>query len=159
MTSDLKITFRNIQTQDEQFLRLVYRSIRNEELAGVPWTDEQKDQFLRFQFDAQHADYTKNYPGAQFLVIESAGEGVGRLYVDRTESEIHILDIALLQSARGQGIGGLILNDLIGESRTTGKAVRIYVENFNPALRLYKRLGFKQVAKGDVYLEMLWSAA
>ena len=156
MTSDQKITFRDIQTQDEQFLRLVYRSTREDELAVVPWNDAQKDHFLRFQFDAQHADYIKNYPNAQFLIIEADGAGIGRLYVDRTESEIHILDIALVQSARGKGIGGSILNDFIAESRTTGKAVRIYVENYNPALRLYQRLGFKQVAKGEVYLEMLW---
>ena len=88
MTSDQKITFRDIQTQDEQFLRLVYRSTREDELAVVPWTDAQKDHFLRFQFDAQHADYIKNYPNAQFLIIEADGAGIGRLYVDRTESEI-----------------------------------------------------------------------
>jgi hypothetical protein len=36
---------------------------------------------------------------------------------------------------------------------TTGK-LRIHVERFNPALRLYERLGFRQIEDRDVYLFM-----
>jgi ribosomal protein S18 acetylase RimI-like enzyme len=38
-----------------------------------------------------------------------------------------------------------------------GRGVGIMVEKFNPALRLYRRLGFTAVADHEVYLEMEWS--
>jgi hypothetical protein len=38
-----------------------------------------------------------------------------------------------------------------------GKPLRIHVEGFNPALRLYERLGFRQIEDKGVYLFMEWS--
>ena len=37
-----------------------------------------------------------------------------------------------------------------------GKPVRIHVERFNPARRLYDRLGFHQTADEGVYLQLEW---
>src|ERR1700746_2508336 len=82
--------------EDEQFLRAVYASTRAEELARVPWSDEQKRAFTDMQFAAQEADYRRHYPNAQYLVIEVLGVPAGRLSVDRCETEIRIIDIALL---------------------------------------------------------------
>ena len=45
------------------------------------------------------------------------------------------------------------------EAGTCGKAVTIYVEKFNPAMRLYRRLGFKTEEDKGVYDLMRWSAA
>lgn len=42
---------------------------------------------------------------------------------------------------------------------TAGKLPRIHVERFNPALRLYQRLGFNQIADRGVYLFMEWGAS
>jgi hypothetical protein len=39
-----------------------------------------------------------------------------------------------------------------------GKAVRLHVERWNPALRLYHRLGFGAIQDRGVYLEMEWRA-
>jgi hypothetical protein len=37
-----------------------------------------------------------------------------------------------------------------------GKPLRIHVERFNPALRLYERLGFRQIDDRGVYLFLEW---
>ncbi|MEJ0043370.1 MAG: hypothetical protein WDM81_14630 [Rhizomicrobium sp.] len=37
-----------------------------------------------------------------------------------------------------------------------GQRRRHLVEKFNPALRLYRRLGFGEVSDSDVYMEMEW---
>jgi hypothetical protein len=47
------VGLRRVDDQDVEFLFRVYASTRTEELAPVPWTDEQKQAFLRQQFDAQ----------------------------------------------------------------------------------------------------------
>jgi hypothetical protein len=35
--------------------------------------------------------------------------------------------------------------------------VRIHVERYNPALRLYERLGFRRIADGGIYFLMEWT--
>jgi ribosomal protein S18 acetylase RimI-like enzyme len=151
------VTTRAICLEDEPFLRQVYAGTREEELAVVPWNVGQKEAFLRMQFDAQHQYYQDQFPDASYDVILREGQPVGRLYVDRREDEIRIIDIALLPEARGNGIGGALLDDLIAEARTLNKPVRIHVERANRALSLYQRLGFSEIGQTDFYFLMEWT--
>jgi ribosomal protein S18 acetylase RimI-like enzyme len=130
----------------------VYASTRAEELAVVPWDKKQKDAFLRAQFDAQDRWYHENYTGASFDVVLVDGKRAGRLYLNRGDSEIRIVDIALLPEHRGKGIGSALLRDLLAEADAAGKRVTIHVERLNPALRLYERLGFSVAEDKGVYL-------
>lgn len=128
-----------------------------EELAVTDWSDAQKAAFLQMQFDAQHSHYQKHYAGSEFLVIERSGAAVGRLYLARWASEHRIVDIALLPEHRGGGFGTALLRDLLDEASLAGKAVSIHVEKFNPALTLYRRLGFVPVAEEGAYHLMNWT--
>ena len=139
---------------DEPFLRRLYASIREDELAVVPWDEETKEAFLRQQFDAQDAHYREHYDGATYDVIEVDGEPAGRLYVARWDDEIRIMDIALLPEYRGRGIGTQLLRALLDEGARTGKRVSIHVEKHNPALMLYERLGFEPAADRGVHILM-----
>ena len=71
-------------------------------------------------------------------------------------TQLHILDIALLSDWRGRGVGTAILEALQAAGRLSGKGVGIMVEKLNPALRLYRRLGFADIADHEVYLELEW---
>src|SRR5262249_14254217 len=86
-----------------------------------------------------------------FLVVERAGEAIGRVYVARWKDEHRIVDIALLPQHRGGGLGTALLSDLIDEATRAGKAGTIHVEKFNPALSLYRRLGFVTAGEQGVY--------
>ena len=153
------ISLRPITPEDSSFLTSVYASTRAEELAPTGWSDEQKAEFCRRQFDAQTAHYTANYSGASFQIIERDGQPIGRLYLARWEKEIRIVDIALLPEFRGTGIGTKLLRELQDEARAAGKSLTIHVERFNPALKLYQRLGFEQIEDRGVYLLMSWGSA
>jgi ribosomal protein S18 acetylase RimI-like enzyme len=145
------IALRSVAEHDEPFFRRLYASVREDELAVVPWDEETKEAFLRQQFDAQDAHYREHYDGATYDVIEVDGEPAGRLYVARWDDEIRIMDIALLPEYRGRGIGTQLLRALLDEGARTGKRVSIHVEKHSPALRLYERLGFAQAADRGVY--------
>jgi len=82
---------------------------------------------------------------------------VGRLYVARWQDAIRMVDIALLPPYRNAGIGTAILRDLLAEAAVAHKPVRIHVEQCNPAVRLYERLGFAPIADKGVYLFMEWA--
>jgi ribosomal protein S18 acetylase RimI-like enzyme len=139
-----------------EFLYRVYASTREAEMALLAWSDREKEDFLRFQFKAQHTYYQQHFAKTQFDLILLDGQPIGRLYLDRRSDEVRIVDIALLTQHRGQGIGGQIMGDILQEARRAGLPVRIHVEQNNPALRLYYRLGFKEIGDEGVYYLMEW---
>ena len=153
----MTVSVRPIRPDDAAFLYEVYASTRTEELAVVDWDEAQKAAFLHMQFTAQHQFYQERYTRTDFLIILRDAVPVGRLYVARWQDEIRIVDIALLPPYRNTGIGTAILRDLLAEAAAAQKPVRIHVEKFNPALRLYERLGFAPIEDKGVYLFMEWS--
>jgi ribosomal protein S18 acetylase RimI-like enzyme len=154
------LALRRIVDSDLPFLEQVYASTRQEELAPVPWSAEEKQAFLRWQFTNQHQYYQQYYPNCEFLIVErvTAGgrERIGRLYVDRWPDQIRVVDIALLPAARGRGFGGALLRSILDEGRTRGLPVTIHVEANNRALGLYRRLGFRHVDSNGIYYLMRW---
>lgn len=152
--ADLRL--RAVTPEDTAFLQQVYASTRTEELALTNWTDEQKAAFCLMQFNAQDTYYRAQYGSAEFLVIEYQGTPVGRLYVDRWENQVRVIDISLLPAARGMGIGTKYLTGLQEQARNEGRVLTIHVERMNPALRLYQRLGFQEKEAGEIYLLMEW---
>src|SRR5215472_6613305 len=112
---------------------------------------------LHMPFVAQHQCSQEHYTKTDFLIMLRDAVPVGRLSVARWQDEIRIVDIALLPPYRNAGIGTAILRDLLAEAAVAHKPVRIHVEKFNPALRLYERLGFVPIADKGVYLFMEWS--
>lgn len=151
-----ELAFRPIEDDDLPFLCRLYASTRAQEMALVPWSEEEKKRFLTLQFEAQHKFYLEQFADAQFSVVLLDGEPAGRLYVDRRQDEIRLIDIALLPEHRGRGLGGRLMEDVLAEGRETGLPVRIHVERNNPALRLYHRLGFEEIEDQGVYYLMEW---
>jgi len=150
----MKISYRIITENDFPFLRKLYRSTREEELSLSSMTEEEKQKFIEFQFNAQHTYYKSAYSGAEMKIILLNNSPAGRLYLWRTENQIRIMDISLLPKYRGQGTGTKILKSLIRESEESKKKLNIHVEYYNPALKLYKKLGFQKTDDTGVYYFM-----
>ena len=150
------IRFRPVTENDTPFLSRLYASTREDELRLVEWSDEQKQAFLQMQFIAQKAHYDKYYCDAEFMVIEKDDTPIGRLYVDRAPEDIRIIDIALMPEQRRSGIGTMLLEEILAEGAATSRPVTIHVERYNPALRLYERLGFRHVDDNGIYFLMKW---
>lgn len=151
--------FRRITDADLPFLARVYASTRADELGSVPWSESEKAAFLDTQFRAQHMHYQAHYPNADWLIVSQQAGDIGRLYIERWPTQHRIIDIALLPEHRGKGIGEALLRDLLDEATGAGKPVSIHVEKFNPAMRLYRSLGFVTAEDKGVYDLMRWSAA
>jgi ribosomal protein S18 acetylase RimI-like enzyme len=148
-----------VQPSDEAFLYQTFVSTRTGEMALTGWNAEQQEAFLRMQYEAQRRSYGMQLPDAEYSVIRCDGSAAGRLILDRTAEEIHVVDIALLPEFRKRGIGSSLMTAIMKEAAQAGKTVRLHVERFNPALRWYERLGFGVVNSGPIYLEMVWRAA
>lgn len=141
---------------DAAFLERLYISVRWEELATAPWSDDQRIAFLRWQFTLQRTHYANHYADSDFGIVECRGTPAGRLYLYRGAGDIRIVDVSLLPEFRGQGVGGLLLAAVFTEAAATDRSVSIHVEHFNPARRLYERMGFRELSRDGVYALMEW---
>ncbi len=156
MSQSPATTFRPITDADIEFLARLYASTRADEMAVVPWSDEEKATFLRSQFEAQHRFYQDTFRDAEFDLVLDGDDPIGRLYLDRRADEHRLIDIALLPEHRGRGLGTILMRRVLDEAAAAGKMVRIHVEHNNPAMRLYRRLGFERIEDQGVYHLMEW---
>jgi ribosomal protein S18 acetylase RimI-like enzyme len=142
---------------DLPFLTALYASTREAELSASPWTSEVKAAFLQMQFNAQRHHYRSQMPDCAWLVLEHEGAPAGRLYLEARDDSLHIVDIALMPEWRGMGVGAAILNALKALADTGHVPLCLFVEKLNPALNLYRRLGFVEIGDTGVYFEMEWA--
>ncbi|MDQ4076536.1 MAG: GNAT family N-acetyltransferase [Chloroflexota bacterium] len=80
------------------------------------------------------------------------GEEGGYGYVNDETPE---LTVALLPGYRGQGIGSELMIRLLDAARERYPAISLSVSPENPALRLYRRLGFEVVGRSGTSLTMV----
>jgi len=152
-----KVTLRKFSNEDIPFMQALYASTREDELAITNFSVEEKANFVSQQFEAQLAHYTRHYCTDFFNIIELQNKPIGRFFVDYWESEIRIVDIALMPEYRNLGVGSHYFEQLFSEARRLDKPVTIHVEHNNPAKRLYERLGFQLKTKtNEIYLLMEW---
>ena len=78
-------------------------------------------------------------------------ENKGYGYIDDHTPE---LSIALLPPYRGQGIGSILLRELLSAVKNKYGAISLSVTATNPAVRLYTRFGFKIVSEKNNTLTM-----
>ncbi len=83
----------------------------------------------------------------RILPAEDPGWG----FVDADTPE---LGVALLPDYRGQGIGTVLMTQLLAQMSGRFKAVSLSVDPKNPAMRLYRRLGFEVVGASGTSLTM-----
>jgi ribosomal protein S18 acetylase RimI-like enzyme len=149
------VRLRPVAPEDEEFLLRVYAASRADEMARVPWDEEQKRAFVRSQFEAQYAQYQERFPDAEYNVVLYRERPVGRLWIGRTAEQIRLLDIAILPEFQNQGIGATLLRTLVAESEQTGLPLRHMVFKLNTAaLRFYHQFGFSQIDDVGAYIHM-----
>jgi GNAT superfamily N-acetyltransferase len=149
------VELRPSRETDREFLVALYASTRSDELA-TSWTPDERDVFVRMQFDMQDRHYRSAYPHAEHFLIVGGGRPIGRVIVDRGTLEIRIVDISLMPEHRGQGIGSALLRRVLAEAAVVGLPVGLSVQAANPARHLYERLGFAVTDASNFYLSLEW---
>ena len=127
---------------DRELIAALYATTREAELRQVAWTDAEKGAFTEWQSGQQEAHYALHYPAAERLVVEK-GEPIGRIYVDTGAGEVRLMEVTLFPAWRNQGIGTRLTRLLLEYSDGLGLPASLHVEPFNPAKRMYERLGFE----------------
>jgi len=151
---------RAARSDDLPFLRALYASTREEELALVPWPEPMRVAFIDQQFAMQHRHYVAHYPDADFLLIERGSTPIGRFYLQCGAPVALVIDISLQPRYRGMGVGSDLLTHTQAIARAQSLDVELHVLHANlAARRLYQRLGFVETADEGSHLRMRWSAS
>lgn len=151
------ITLRKATPEDMDFLARLYFDTRRQEVAAWGWPLAQQEMFLRMQFNAKCRSYRAEFPDAVDRIVCVDGAAAGRMMVDQKSTEMHLIDIALLEEHRNHGVGTHLLCELFEQCRTRGDTLRLQALKGNPATRLYRRLGFLEAGADAMYVQMEWN--
>ena len=153
----MPVSLRPVLPDDDGFLYELFCLTVGDELNKLD--SAQREMVLRMQFNAQLHGYTAEFPKADHQIIMLEDQVIGRVLVERTDTEHRGVDIALLPQYRSGGIGTMLIQGLLDEAREAGKPFRISVVRTNPALHLYERLGFKTTGESLTHLMLEWDQA
>jgi ribosomal protein S18 acetylase RimI-like enzyme len=136
---------------------VLYESTHERELAVMNLDPGQRQAFIQMQLAAQRLHYERGFPGAQHHVVLVDSAPAGTLWLWATAMEIYVLDIAVLPTHRGAGLGTRLMSDLMADAASSGKAVRLTVaRNNRRAITFYERLGFSVESEDELNLSMGW---
>jgi len=152
LNTQRRVSLRPATESDHGFLRALFLSIRERELALLPGGVAAHAHLFNAQFIAQLESYRRAFPSAVDAIVDVNGVAAGRLCVDRGRDTLHLIDIGLLPEYRGRGIGTELIRGLLEEVASVGGTVKLSVAESNPARRLYERLGFRTVDSDGIYL-------
>jgi ribosomal protein S18 acetylase RimI-like enzyme len=145
------------QPQDRDFRFDLFCKSRLPEWDLAPLDPAVRHRLMAMQFEAQTTSYAAQFPNARFDIIELEGRPIGRIVVDRPGDKIYIVDQAIVPELRSRGAGTAIMRALMDEATAAGLPARLTVADSNdPSLRLYERLGFRQIGEAMMYMEMEW---
>jgi GNAT superfamily N-acetyltransferase len=149
---ELGWSLREEVADDFDFLRRLYCEDRAQEFGFLP--EPQQQLLLTQQFCARYASY-RAVDGRWFaLLIDASDHPIGHLALAFGPPALHMIDIALVASARGNGAGSGLLRGLIADAKGQGWDMELHVLIDSPAGRLYQRLGFEAVSESPPYRAM-----
>lgn len=148
------LQWRRETSADRDFLLRLFIAIRGPEFKELP--DILRLSLLEQQFCMQWSSYLNRYSNDGFGILEHHGETIGKLYLAEDQTGIHIVDIALLPEWQNRGFGTSVLKHLCDLAAQNGSTLTLSVFASNPALSLYHRIGFREIAQSAGYLQMQW---
>ena len=136
---------------------------------AVSWNPERE--LPPYEFVIAHPELARYHDGwgrqGDLAVIaiddgDAVGASLCRLFTDDdhghgyVDDETPELAVAVADGARGNGLGTRLLNELAAEARRAGiRRLSLSVDSETPALRLYERLGYRELARDQDGVRMV----
>lgn len=89
-------------------------------------------------------------------IVRLAGNDIGWIQIATMRRGLHLDQLHLLPKMQGRGLGTRLIVRLQDRARRRGQAIGLNVIRGNPAIELYRRLGFKVLGGDRLRLRMRW---
>ena len=142
----MNVSLRPATESDYDFLWWLHGATMRTYVAAI-WGWDEAVQRLLFQ---------DRFDPARLEIIESAGEAIGYLSVERHREFISLAAIEVAPKVQSQGIGTRLIRDLQDEAERLCIPLRLQVLQGNPARCLYERLGFTAAGETETHIMMSW---
>ncbi len=140
----MEIKFRNCGYDDWKFI------LRLKELSMKWYTEKIYGWDIYFQKERTKLEIDKFIDTMKIIVIDNKDIGVTNFFEDNNE---YIVGLVLIHpDYQGKGIGTKIINDYIDIAKKENKTIRLSTYKYNPAKKLYERLGFIQYNEDDTHV-------
>jgi len=161
MFADISLPFglslRLMQPQDQAFAEMLFISTRDY-LYQMPIPKDQIDFLVKQQFVMQQASYASTFPSAEAFIIEQYSQPIGKIILNNTLANLHIVDIAFINDMRGKGFGTSILRALKKNASQHSRALYLAVDQQNyRARKLYLSLGFTLIESSSTHDTLFWN--
>lgn len=154
-TSAGDFTLRPERADDATFLRRLFVANNAGMLRDAGIAESVIDNLMDVQFRSQADTYRRQFPHAEFLIVERDGEAIGRWICDDEGDAELFVDIALLPESQNRGLGAAFVAAMMRRALDRGKAPRASVLASNlPCLKMCRRIGFRVVDRDDVYVHL-----
>jgi ribosomal protein S18 acetylase RimI-like enzyme len=140
---------------DDNLLKAIYYGTRDD-TQMLP--EEFRETFLLMQYEAQKAHYSQHFNDAHHYIVTYNGKDAGRYWAEYRESEIRVIDIALLDEFRGSGIGSAVLRDTMKQAAESGRPCTLHAMQDSRELNFYEKLGFRIIGEEGMHRLMEWKA-
>lgn len=152
------LSLRSVEARDQDFLDALYQSTRADlQQAGAD--PALISALIKMQQQLHENGHRSAFPRARHILLEHAGQALGRIVIDTDPDGMRVVDIALQPQARNRGHGGAVLRALQRQAAALALPLRLRVARDNAgARRLYQALGFELETAGDVHDALVWRA-
>lgn len=107
----------------------------------------------------QRADFSKRLHACIVSVIEVDGRPMGSLWVESRRGTIHIVELQIVPTMQGKGIGTGVIRGLMQQAATQRSVLTLSIVPANRgAKRLYERLGFEVSGHEPPFIHMQYDA-
>jgi ribosomal protein S18 acetylase RimI-like enzyme len=131
---------------DTAFLLQLFLACERERFGryGIDLATAMPQELLDIQFRSRETNFIAAYPEADsYIILGAGGEPMGRFMVDLTTPDASQgVDLAILPGKRDGAPGLKALRAWVGVADAHGRPCSLSVMPDNPALHLYRRLGF-----------------
>jgi GNAT superfamily N-acetyltransferase len=142
------ITYREADKDaDLEFGRMVHHSA---------YRDVVTRQFGSWDESMQDGFFQEGWGRAPHKLVLLDEVPIGVLSTAVTADHLFLSELQILPKYQGQGLGTVIVTELINYSKSLGLPLRLQVLRENTAQRLYRRLGFVVVETTDFHVKMEW---
>ena len=154
---DKAIKLRPVTAKDESFLKRVYAQSREPEMQSSGWSVSQQKGFLDSQYTLRAMSHATQYPRAEHQIILLKSRRIGTLLHQIESAQLNLIDIALIKTERGNGIGSQVIISLCEKAQTLSMPVHLFVQADNlSAMKLYEKLSFTRSRITGSHYEMIW---
>lgn len=152
----------NLQAEESVMLRLATQA--DHEFARnafmVAYRDVMEAQYGEWDQAVQDKKFQEVWDDkeSKIQIVTVGGKPSGFIQVEELPDVLWFDELVLLPEAQGKGVGSSLIRQLQEKAAQLQLPVKLNVLHANPAIALYKRLGFDEIGDTETYTEMEWKS-